>query len=170
MAKSPWPKGKAIAGLRKVVSKCANQILTGRVLAIDPASGGSSLPGWAIYEGGQFVAGGVIELRSRDPIDKRLQVLMKRLQLDFTDIDVLALEKIRGRSSHEYLKWSVGVTIASCNAPHFIEVPSALWRAIRPENYVKTDAADAALIGRVVVLVAEEIQSDERSETDEADS
>jgi hypothetical protein len=130
------------------------------MLAIDPASGGSSLPGWALYESGRFVSGGVIDLRSRDPINVRLQVLMQRLKLDFKDIDMLALEKIRGRQSHEYLKWSVGVTLASCDTPHYVEVPAAIWRAIRPENYVKTDAADAALIGRAVVLLARELQDE----------
>jgi hypothetical protein len=158
--KTNWPQGKALAGMKKQLSGNHELVLTGRMLAIDPASGGSSMPGWAIYEAGQFIAGGVIELRSRDPINKRLQLLMKRLQLDFSDLDVLALEKIRGRSSHDYLKWSVGVTVASCPATVFVEVPTSMWRAIRPENYIKTDAADAALIGRIVVLIAEEMETE----------
>lgn len=152
-----WPKGKRPDKLRKQVSKMAGTLLTGRVLAIDPASGASSPPGWAIFEKGELVDYGVIEIDPKAPIQWRLDDLHTILTEEFICIDVLILEEIRGKMAHVYLHWACGVTVSCYAASEIIEMPISFWKAITPEGYEKSDDTDAAYIGLAAITLAKEL-------------
>jgi hypothetical protein len=135
----------------------AEMILSGSVLAIDPASGASSSPGYAISKEGVMIKSGVLDLG--DPhksIQHRLNRLGRELYtiLDGKLPDVLAVERIRGSRSHEHLKWSVGVVVGTVPASLFLEVPVSTWRRYCPDNYVKSDQTDAEIILDTVLKVA----------------
>lgn len=135
-------------------------ILTGTVLAIDPSSGAwsqrykeQSHPGWARFHAGVLVASGVV------PMDGKKQNIFQRLRALYDALlaekpDVLVVEQIRGTMAHQYLKWSVGVIIASVRASYTIEMPIATWRAYAGKGHKKSDEADAVQIGLTLISIA----------------
>jgi hypothetical protein len=140
----------------KKCRKHAPIILSGRILAIDPASGGTSLPGYAFYEAGELKDSGVIKLDQKAPFQNRLHELSQSYfeLCGGVTPDVLVVEKIRGPRAHIYLKWAVGITIAAVNANVNLECPHATWFRYKPDDYVKSDKMDAECIGRAAVITA----------------
>jgi len=130
-------------------------IREGTVLAIDPSSGSKrSLPGFAIFKGEELVESGTIPLEVDQPIDVRLRQLKFILEDEFGEMDVLVVEKIRGRS-HTYLRWACGVTIACCDAPLVFEMPTITWKKfVDRDTYEKSDEQDAIKIGEALIKLA----------------
>ena len=155
-----WPNGKESAKFKSDVGDLADYILNGRLICIDPAS---RTAGKAYFEAGKLISAGEIIMPSRGTIQQRLRVLVKTLS-ESPEIDVLAIEKIRGGRSHVYLKWSVGAAIATVKSKQLIEIPISFWRAIRPQNYIKNDKNDATLMGYCLILMA--MQLKEMEDTD----
>ena len=147
-----WTKGKVNEQIVKKIEGHADIIKDGIVLAIDPAS--RSL-GWALYEKGKFIKKGTIVSKKKE-VNDRLQDISAQLQTEFKDVDLLAVEKIRGSQSHDYLKWAIGMIITSIRAPRLIEVPIQFWRKLIGKDYEKTDENDAEMIGKVVITIAED--------------
>jgi len=154
-----WPKGKSIVKFRKSLEPIAETILNGRILAIDPASGGSSMPGYAWFDKGELQASGEIALAKKKPIQERLKDLLTVLETGFNNPppDILVIEKIRGSRTHHYLFWSIGVTVAGSEAPTILELPIPCWKAVVPDDYEKTDEDDAKYIGQTLIILAKEI-------------
>ena len=124
------------------------------MLAIDPSS---KSMGWALYVASELQNSGVIEVKSPD-VNKRLQEAYDCLQtLEIPD--VLVIEEIRGAQSHDYLKYSVGVSMAAIRTPVAIAVPIVAWKAVcktLPEYY-KNDENDAKVIGYTTILRARDL-------------
>lgn len=152
-----WPNGCAPFYMK--VRQHADQILTGTLIALDPASGGTSNPGFSIWVAGEMLTSGEITFgKKRLPVYDRLQILHDRVsKLTAEPPDVFALEMIRGQgfSSH-YLHWAIGASIAAARTPAVIETPMHAWKAVAKvtSGYVKGDAADAECIGHALVLLA----------------
>lgn len=149
-----WPKGKRPDKLKKQVSKLAGTLLTGTVLAIDPASGASSPPGWALFRQGHLVEYGVVTVNPRNNVQQRLSQLHNELMQAHPDIDILIMEEIRGSMAHVYLHWACGVIASSFPSADLIELPISFWKAVIPDGYVKADDTDAAYIGLAAILLA----------------
>jgi hypothetical protein len=98
----------------------------------------------------------------KQSIQLRLQDMHQQLRSRFQNIDMLAIEKIRGSSAHDYLKWSIGAIITAVESPNFVEIPTNFWRTIIPEGYVKTDEHDAEMLGNVVIIIAGETLDGEK--------
>ena len=138
------------------VTAHAAAVLRGRMLVIDPASGGTSHAGYAVYRAGKLEEYGVVQVTKGAKIQARLRELYDTLAADETP-DILVIERIRGARAHEYLRWSVGVAVAAVNAPVTLEVPVSVWK-----KYVKTlanyagkaDDEDARYMGEAVVQLA----------------
>lgn len=129
-------------------------ILTGTLLAIDPSSGSAkSDAGFALYRKGELVKSGTIVVNKKANIFKRLIDLYNFVRCEFPDIDVMAIEKIRGRS-HTYLRWSVGVTIVAARHAAVIEVPTVTWKKYAGKDYEKSDEQDAIGIGKATIAIA----------------
>lgn len=129
----------------------AHTIINGTVLAIDPASGGSSLPGWAAWSKGEFVSAGVLGVKP-GCIQERLYSLHQTLAGERPD--VLVIESIRGRKAHVYLTWSVGVIIAATCPLVLLEMPISTWKKHAGKDHQKNDMNDAIAIGRTMMDMA----------------
>ena len=116
------------------------------------------MPGWAAYSKGKFLSSGTVPLVKGAPIQDRLRVLYE--QLLPTDPDVLVIERIRGSMAHEFLHWSVGVTIAACRPVILIEMPIATWKKYVGKNHKKGDEADARAIGDTLLYHAGRVVSE----------
>lgn len=123
----------------------------GTMLAIDPASGGSSQAGWALFKGGVLVNAGVIDVEKGN-IGHRLRQTYSALVED--TVDVLAIERLRGSRCHVYLLWSVGVIVAAVEHIHLVEVPVPKWRAYAKATgtWTKSDDQDAVMIGECLCV------------------
>ena len=68
-----WPKG--YPDLYYAIRLHQAKILGGTLVAIDPSSGGSSQPGYAVFRAGELVTSGELDIPSRKSIYERLQIL-----------------------------------------------------------------------------------------------
>lgn len=160
-----WPQGFLPFYVK--VREHRDKILTGTMICIDPASGGTSLPGFCICVGGEVLTSGTIDMGPRKlPIYERLQVLHDRvMKLTPTAPDVFCLEMIRGQNfSHHYLHWAIGTSIAAARTNAVVEIPMHAWRPVSKitPGYIKGDAADAECMAVAMLLLAQKF-------TDEAE-
>lgn len=146
------------------IKAASHLILNGTVLSIDPSSGGASQPGWALFRAGELIAHGEIKLPSKRTINDRLQLLYDEVyKLTSTRPDVLAIEDVsQGTMSHVFLRWAVGVSIAAARANVLMIVPINCWKAVAKAStgYEKTNAADAILIGKSIILLAQKFKDE----------
>lgn len=156
MNKIKWPGGSSSKEFMVVVHRHAAAILGGTLVAVDPSS---TSAGYAVYQNGIMTASGTVKPKSTSPVQERLRTMYDSLAVVANAPDVVAIEKIRGTHSHEYLKWSIGVSISAVRAPIFIEVPITFWKAVREIGYIKTDEMDARQIGNCLIMLAKELTS-----------
>lgn len=149
------------------IRAASNLLLNGTVLAIDPSSGGSSQPGWALFKAGQLVGQGEIQLPSKRTINDRLQVLYDEVyKLTDTRPDMLILECVsKGTMAHPFLVWSIGTVIAAARAHAMTECPINVWKAVAKamHEYEKTNASDAVLIGQSLILLAQKFHEEKQA-------
>lgn len=151
-----WPRN--YQDFYRSVRKHHKLILSGTVVAIDPSSGGSSAPGFAIFKQGQLSMSGELDIPSSKPIQERLRILYDQAAaLTLEPPDLLLIEEIKGAMAHEFLKWAVGVTMAAVRAPIYLGVPINCWKAVAQvtPGYVKGNDTDAQIIGDTVMILAE---------------
>lgn len=131
------------------------KVLGGYLLAVDPAS--VSL-GYALFQSGILVKSGSIQ--AKGDIGKRLAKLTTELkkQVEDVEIDVLAIEFLRGGVGHNYLIWSAGAVVSSVLADHVVEVHSQSWKKLITKAYKKSDENDAIMIGKFVVELCKETE------------
>ena len=127
-----------------------------RFLSVDPSSGGSSNPGWAIYEAGILKKSGEITLDKKIPVQIRLASITEALYniCDGQTPEILVIEKIRGNRVHSHLHWSVGAILSAVPAPVVLECPVKSWQQICPAGYQKTDESDAIMIGKAALMTS----------------
>jgi hypothetical protein len=132
-----------------------DKLLNGGVLALDPASGGTSLPGWAYALAGEEKASGVLEIYGGG-IQHRLRklaLLVQELTKDL-QVDVLCVEMLP-RRVHHYVMWSVGAFLGALRGEvEVLEVPIKDWKETVRENstYSKGDEQDARAILATALL------------------
>lgn len=135
---------------KEFAKKPCGQILSGNMLAIDPAS---KSVGWAYYQEGELADSGTIEVPGKLPVQERLHELYRVVYNGLKDImpDVLVIERIRASNAHINLLWAVGTIIAACPAKVVIECNVSTWKKFCPNDYEKTDENDAIMIGHAAV-------------------
>lgn len=155
-----WPGGKSSSDFRAQVRRFAKQIVGGEIVAIDP---GTHFCGWCKFEQGVMVDSGTINMKPNAPIQGRLPQLYDGLSPLSGTITMVAIEKIVAPTVHYYLRWSIGVAIASLRSYYLIEVPIPVWKAVAAAtpDYKKTDEWDAKMIGLSVLLTAREVLADD---------
>lgn len=163
--KIKWPRGKHPDKFRATVTRLIEPLLNGRIVAIDPASGSSSMPGWALFESGQLIASGTIELKKSATVQQRLNALFHALSqgVGHPPPDLVVMEEIRGRMAHAYLLWACGVSASAFPDSKLIELPISFWKAIVPTGYEKDDETDAAYIGLAAITLAKECSDESTS-------
>lgn len=158
-----WPSG--FLPTYKQIQASADVILTGTIICIDPSSGGSSLPGFAIAKAGEIITSGTVDLGpTKALIYERLQILHDRVsKLTPEPPDLFCLEMIRGQNfSHHYLLFSCGVTIAAARTARVLELPMHFWRPVAKitPGYIKGDAMDAECMAMALILVAQKFKEE----------
>lgn len=154
-----FPVGKHATKVKALARKLKPEILGGTFLAIDPSSGGSSLPGWAVFEQGKLKDSGTIFLHQKQPIQIKLADLCEQLQEGW-DIDLLVIEEIRGAMAPYNLQRAIGATIAGLAPKLMLEIPVNFWKCLLPTDYVKSDQTDAEWIGWTAIALANNPISD----------
>lgn len=154
MTKTKWPKGIHFNYFKKQVSENIDTILNGTILAIDPAS---IRLGYAVAKNSKIVDQGIIELDQKAPINNRLQDIVYTLQND-NEYDILAVEMIRGKMAHVFLKFSVGAVMGAAKAPVCIEVPINVWKAVAGKDHEKSDTNDAVAMAETLIALAKELK------------
>jgi len=153
MGKPIWPRKYEAMYTR--INSLSDTILHGVLLAIDPSSGGTSKPGYAIFKAGKlFRAGEISTIPGKAQIGVRLQHVYDEIdKLLPTPPDLLAIEMIRGKIAHEYLMFSVGASMAAGRAPETIEVPTNMWKALAKvtPDYTKANDMDSIMIGKCLI-------------------
>ncbi len=142
------------AKIARIIKKHDNLILSGNLLAIDPAS---RTIGYAFYAKGLLTERGVLQANDRDSIQERLLDLAAKLivlQTRLGKVDVLVVEEIRGKMAHAYLMWAVGCILTAVPALVMFEMPISLWKSQTPDGYIKEDSADAQMFGDTVLKIA----------------
>ena len=150
--------------------KLKKKILEGKILSIDPTSGGlirttneTSQAGWAEFEKGKLTNSGVIEIPFHPAKEERFRSILEILQKEFKETyDVLIIEDIpmaprRGQFNvSSTLIQACGVYIAGTSG-ELIEMATHTWQAIarRLGGWTKTDESDAIYIGLAAVAFAE---------------
>jgi hypothetical protein len=129
-----------------------SKILSGTVLAIDPSS--ISL-GWAWFQQGILIMNGEYKAPANQSANKRLVKLMTELQ-QWTGADVLVVEKMFRYNAP--LIWSVGASVVTVKPEALIEMPIRVWQAYCSDEYVKSDAEDAKLIGETLIYLAGDLK------------
>ena len=170
------PKVSTQTKLYGAVKPHAQQILAGRLLALDPSIGSwSSQPGYAIFEAGCLTDSGVIEMPVGASRSRRLFYLRRTLTEQFGEkFDAVVIEDIptsrvnRRRGGGVYfdakaqvpLHKAVGV-IESCFDALTLFVHPATWRTYATEEHLNmkargepTDERDARVMGETVLLLA----------------
>jgi hypothetical protein len=154
--------------LSQSVKKCAKELTTGTVLAIDPSIGSqSSSMGYAVYKAGQLIDAGKLDIRSSLSKHKKLRMIRDCLMTEFENPDVLVIEWIppmrinkggpqAGSLTQGWvnLHQAAGAAMASVETNHVVEVAPVTWRKYINSEYEKGDVADAVLIGYAAIREA----------------
>lgn len=145
-------------------------LLEGVVLSVDPSIGStSSMPGWAVYRKGEFVASGTIQIPPQLKVWERLRRLangMRHLYLEYTP-DVLVYEEITAlnnrvggnANAHASLLKALGVILSVPGPDGYVGIYPISWKKQVREDYVKSDERDAIEIGYVVIELAYHIRA-----------
>jgi hypothetical protein len=147
--------------LQNAASKKA--ALKGKMLCIDPSSGGSSkkgeksVAGFALFEDGVLEESGTLEFPTEKEVYKRLKNVRDEVRSAFTDVyDLLVLEDIRGYRAQQSLIQACGVFITSVDCKQFFQPNVQTWKSIAKHwgGYVKSDEQDAIYMGYATVAIA----------------
>jgi len=141
-------------------------ILNGTFLSIDPSIGSTaSMPGYALFEQGNLVESGIIQVSISNKKNIRLYNIAKSFREGFRKPDVIAIEnippiKFKGGMngwSLVSLQRSIGAILSVFDAP-YIEVAPIAWQKYKFDGYSKSDEEDAICIGLCVLAAARDYQ------------
>jgi hypothetical protein len=162
---------KKLSRFAMEAKRLSAQIREGRVLCIDPASGGS-LPGYALFQNSVWIESGEIQMskRKQQPHQRYRQLLLALQSNEelFQNIDVLCIEYIppfMGSRGGDFrtqgvinLHRSVSIFMAAIEYNSILEIPSTTWHAWVREhvsNYEKSDMKDATVMGLTLFSAAD---------------
>jgi len=184
MARAPRLKNRAMVALSR--GDMAECVANGSVLVIDPGSGASSLPGYAVFFRGHRVESGVIEVGPPSrPLRERLAELNRTLREDLgpppnpdapdADWDCVIIEDIptkrygskSGKGGRELktasmagqvtLHRAVGAILAGVRTKHELYIHPSTWHAHVGPDYQKSDEGDSIAMGEVAIRMARSI-------------
>lgn len=150
--------------VKKLRTKTDEQaVLTGRMLCIDPSSGGSTrrgvkgVSGWALFENGQPIESGTVAFPNATFTHDRIKEVYKKFEGLFGPVDVLVLEEIpSNRQTQKSLIQACGAIIAAVDWTGVFEVNVKTWQSIANQwgGWEKTDEQDALYMGYSAVAIA----------------
>jgi hypothetical protein len=152
----------------KEIRENTELLIKGTVISIDPSMGSSSsMPGWAVYDAGDLVASGTINLQETGGHGIRLNTLHHQLLYlnNRYKPQVLVFEKIpvsahgnRSQVSHASLLMALGVTLAAFPDVPQVGIMPISWKKMVRDTYRKGDEEDAIEMGWIVIKAAMDIE------------
>jgi len=152
----------------KEIRENTELLMRGTVISIDPSMGSSSsMPGWAVYEAGDLIASGIINLQETGGHGIRLNTLYDQLLYLNTKYEpqILVFEKIpvsahggRSQVSHASLLMALGVTLAAFPLLPQVGIMPISWKKMVRDTYTKGDKEDAIEMGWIVIKTAMDIE------------
>jgi hypothetical protein len=134
-------------------------ILHGRVVAVDPASGAASNPGYCIMEGGVIQEYGILKVPRANTINLRLKAIHETIRDELPEADILVIEDIplfflkKFPHSCKPLLFSCGVIMAAKPWPFVLPIQPLVWYALvdkiipgKRAAYDKKDEHDALML------------------------
>lgn len=142
-------------------------ILHGRVVAVDPASGAASNPGYCIMEGGVIQEYGVLKVPRASTINLRLKAIHETIRDELPEADILVIEDIplfflqKFPHSCKPLLFSCGVIMAAKPWPFVLPIQPFVWYSVvdkiipgKRANYDKKDEHDALMLAVTAYTMA----------------
>lgn len=155
-------------------------VLHGRVIAIDPASGAASNPGYCIMEAGVVQEYGILRVPSSRAINGRLKAIHETIRDELPEADILIIEDIplfflkKFPHSCKPLLFSCGVIMAAKPWPFVLPIQPAVWYAVvdrivpgKRANYDKKDEHDALMLAVTAYYLAANESKGKKKKTDE---
>jgi hypothetical protein len=143
-------------------------ILDGVIISIDPSIGSSSsMPGWAVYRAGQYVASGTFSIPVHKSIPDRLRILANHVRKLYNEYpsDVLVYEDIPAQRygmgnavAHASLLKALGAILSVPGPDGYVGIMPVSWKKGVRDTYQKGDESDAVEIGYVVIEFAAQMR------------
>jgi hypothetical protein len=147
-----------LAKLKAKVEPYIDQILEGKLIAIDPSS---NSVGYCTFDSGLFLERGKLVAKSTDSPHTRLGAIAQAVALEAQGCDIAVMEEIHNRKTHVTLLRACGACMAGLgDVPVLFEVDPTLWHTIAPPGYEKDDDTDAYLLGQLIINLAVECHLD----------
>lgn len=135
-------------------------LINGRAIAIDPASGKGSNPGYCIMEAGEIVEFGILSVPRAKTVNLRLKAIHEAVRDELPTADILIIEDIpafflkKFPNSCKPLLFSCGVIMAAQPWPFVMPIPPIVWHSVlkkiihpvTKDNYKKCDEHDALML------------------------
>lgn len=147
-------------------------ILHGRVIAIDPASGANSNPGYCIMEGGVVQEYGILKVPRASTINLRLKAIHETIRDELPEADILVIEDIplfflkKFPHSCKPLLFSCGVIMAAKPWPFVLPIQPLVWYSVvdkiipgKRASYDKKDEHDALMLAVTAYNLAAQSKS-----------
>lgn len=142
-------------------------ILEGKIISLDPSVGSSSsMPGYAVYDRGEFVCAGVLNIPLGRPLPERLHEVARQTRKLYKthEPDLVVYEDIPSQrygggnaEAHASLLKAVGAILSLKGPRAFVRAKPIVWKRLARSSYVKGDAEDAIEMGYITISVAREI-------------
>ena len=143
-------------------------ITSGRVVAIDPASGKGSNPGYCVLERGEIMEYGILSVPRAKTVNLRLTAIHEAVRDELPTADILVIEDIptfflkKFPSSCKPLLFSCGVIMAAQPWPFVMPIPPIVWHSLLKKllhpvpktAYNKTDSNDALMLAVTAYYLA----------------
>lgn len=151
----------------KAIEKCTRFLIGDAVVSIDPSVGShSSMPGWAVFRNGVFVARGTFPIDPTMSIPDKLHALNTAVRKLYDQVQptVLVYEEIPASrhggsaASQATLHKALGAILSVPGPDYYVGIYPISWQALARDTYVKGDAEDAHEIGYVAIEQAREIE------------
>ena len=126
--------------------------LEGSMLSFDPSSGGVSMPGWALWSGGELLHSGIIEVPKSKNVYERYVYISQWIKEFMPVVNLLAIEQV---SKGWRLTKSEGVIVGAVDCDHVLPVTPRSWQSTLRRHGVemdKSDENDAIAVGYHAIL------------------
>lgn len=151
------------------IKKHYDLVLTDKMLVIDPSMGSqSSLPGYAIYDAGQAVTAGTLDVPRTGDHPVRLSKVVKAMTKIITlyEPKVFVIENIPvapgsfNMVSLASLHMARGALLSCIGDKPYISIYPQSWKKHVRSTYIKGDMEDAVEMGYIIIKFAEAIKQE----------
>jgi hypothetical protein len=151
------------------IDKHKDLLLNGIVLSIDPSIGSqSSLPGWAVFEKGELIDSGVMEVPREGDHPVRLWHVRHEMEglRHYYKPDIVVIENIPSAAGRfnlvalASLHMARGAILSCVGLLPWVTILPQQWTKLTRSTYIKGDANDAVEFGYITIELAKRMAED----------